>query len=591
MHHRDNYTCKAMKIDKIDPPYWFAMMCEHELHLLVYGEDLLGMKVKSDLTIISVKTYSHYAIIVVNVENVPHGTYSFTFTSADGASCINKLYRILPRRKEMNTPISTADVVYLAMPDRFAKSTSYKSRLQLEPSNPNHWHGGNIRGIIEQLDYLQKLGITALWLTPVFDNSERKDNSNYHGYAITDFYNVDAHLGIKKQYRQLVKEAHQRGIKVIKDIVLNHCGIDHPWKSKRYGEPQDDWFNNSTTSMVLKTNYDVTTVFNQYISEYDKDQTVKGWFTEAMPDINLTNAHVLHYFYQVAAWWIETADIDAFRVDTYLYADFESVMKWQNMLHKDYPSLSIIAETWVPQAAYTAKIQQEVMAKTNNDLTIIMDFAFQKSIEDTFKRGKIYDKEALVYHHLGLDFLYNNPKNTLAFLDNHDLMRCYKHIKTSTKLKQALVLLLTLPRIPQIQYGTELLFAGTGDGVGDGDKRQDMFGKFNETNRTEEENDMLSFTQNLLAWRKQTIAVHNGNLTQFRPNDGIYVYFRESERDAFMVAVNLGKKKIKINLECYSEILNKYIHVEPVICNGIVDFSKNVQIVRDGVILLNLKKS
>lgn len=591
MYYRDYYTCKAMKIDKIDPPHWFAMMCEHELHLFVYGEDLTGMKVESNLTIISVKTYNHYAIIVVNVENVPSGTYSFTFTSADGKSQIKKSYRILSRRKKENTTISTADVVYLAMPDRFAKSTSYQSPLPLNTSNPNHWHGGNIRGIIEQIDYLQKLGITALWLTPVFDNSERKDNSNYHGYAITDFYNVDAHFGTIDDYCELVSVAHQRGIKIIKDIVLNHCGIEHPWKSKRYGEPLDDWFNNSTTGEILKTNYDVTTVFNQHTSKYDKDQTVKGWFTEAMPDINLTNTHVLHYFYQVAVWWIEAADIDAFRVDTYLYADFEAVMQWQNMLHKEYPSLSIIAETWVPQAAYTAKIQQEVRVKTNNDLTIIMDFAFQKSVEDILKRGKIHDKDALVYHHLGLDFLYNNPQNTLAFLDNHDLMRCYRHIKTPAKLKQALVLLLTLPRIPQIQYGTELLFAGTGNGVGDGDKRQDMFGKFNEANRTDEENDMLSFTQNLLAWRKQTIAVHNGNLTQFRPNNGVYVYFRESENDAFMVAVNFGKKGTDINLACYREILDKYIHIAPVICDGIIDFPEKLQIVRNGSILLNLKKS
>ena len=268
--------------------------------------------------------------------------------------------------------ITNEDVVYMLMPDRFAKEGTASQNLQTQ-NDPNKRHGGNIRGIITNLPYLRDLGITALWLTPVFKNSE------YHGYSITDFYDVEPCLGTLEDYKTLVRLAHENGIKIVMDVVFNHCSIEHPWVKN---PPLSDWFNGQNGKKIRITNYLVTTIFDPYASQVDRDNTVKGWFTEKMPDLNITNEFVFRYLTQMTIWWIETAGIDAIRMDTYLYSDFDRMIEWQNIVSKEYPGFSVIAETWVPEAAYTAKIQNEAYKKLcENASFIVMDFAFQKRIE------------------------------------------------------------------------------------------------------------------------------------------------------------------------------------------------------------------
>lgn len=554
-----------MRIDRIDPPCWFSGMKDTSLQLMVYGNNLMDVKFETTLPIIdnSVSLTFGCNCVIVNFtlrSNVPSGEYSVTLTNAEGKS-IHYPYHIVARRNRLHNPIDTSDVIYLLMPDRYARSTQKELPSDIDVINPNGWHGGNIRGVIEQLDYIKDLGVTAIWLTPVFKNDNPSQNINgkvyetYHGYSITNFYDVDKHYGNLRDYCELVVEAHRRGLRVIKDVVFNHCSINHPWLKNL---PQKDWINGIDNTHRQLTNYSVTTIFDKYASASDRVATVNGWFTDSMPDLNLRNPDVLKYLTQMTIWWIETADIDAIRMDTYFYSDFDAMQKWQRRMDLEYPGFSIIAETWVPDAPYTARIQQAIFnANKTKAPCIIMDFAFQKRLEKTFYNGDVREnKETEMYDHFVNDFLYEDPVNTLAFIDNHDLPRWLSINKGVKQLKQALAILMTSPRIPQLYYGTEILMAGDGKGTGDGNYREDMFDKFSEKTRSRKENEMLKYIKILLNWRKNSQAVTKGRMIHYVPENGCYVYFRQYEEECVMVISNARKQELKLDASRFKECMN-----------------------------------
>ena len=554
-----------MRIDRIDPPCWFSGMKDTSLQLMVYGNDLKNVVLETSLPVIDKKvlptTSKHCVIIKLELQsNVPSGEYSVTLTNEDGKS-IQYPYHIIARRNRSHNPIDASDVIYLLMPDRFARSAKQEQSSDIDVTNPNGWHGGNIRGIIEQLDYIKDLGVTAIWLTPVFENenpSQKKDGNvyeTYHGYAITNFYDVDKHYGNLRDYCELVVEAHRKGLKVIKDVVFNHCSINHPWLKNL---PQEDWINGIYDTPRQLTNYSVTTIFDKYASASDKAVTVNGWFTDSMPDLNLRNPDVLKYLTQMTIWWIETADIDAIRMDTYLYSDFDAMQDWQRRMDLEYPGFSIIAETWVPDAPYTARIQHEILNSNKTKVPcIIMDFAFQKRLEKTFYNGDVREKkETEMYDHFVNDFLYDDPVNTLAFIDNHDLPRWLSVNKGVKKLKQALAILMTSPRIPQLYYGTEILMSGDEKGTGDGNYREDMFDKFSEKTRSRKESEMLKYIKKLLNWRKNSLAVTKGRMIHYVPENGCYVYFRQYEDECVMVIFNTRSQELKLDASRFKECLN-----------------------------------
>lgn len=554
-----------MQIDRIEPPCWFSGMKNTSLQLMVYGNDLKSVEVETSLPVLDKKVLpsdnEHCVIINLELQTyVPSGEYSVTLTNAEGKS-IQYPYHIVARRNRLHNPIDTSDVIYLLMPDRFARSTQQELLPDVDVKNPNGWHGGNIRGVIEQLDYIKDLGVTAIWLTPVFENdnpSQKKDGNvyeTYHGYSITNFYDVDKHYGNLRDYCELVVEAHRRGLKVIKDVVFNHCSINHPWLKNL---PQKDWINGIDDTHRQLTNYSVTTIFDKYASASDKVATVNGWFTDSMPDLNLRNPYVLKYLTQMTIWWIETANIDAIRMDTYLYSDFDAMQKWQRRMDLEYPGFSIIAETWVPDAPYTARIQQEIYnANETKAPCIVMDFAFQKRLEKTFYNGDVREnKETEMYDHFVNDFLYEDPVNTLAFIDNHDLPRWLSINKGVKQLKQALAILMTSPRIPQLYYGTEILMSGDGKGTGDGNYREDMFDKFSEKTRSRKEGEMLKYIKKLLNWRKNSQAVTKGRMIHYVPENGCYVYFRQYENECVMVISNARKQELKLDVSRFKECLS-----------------------------------
>lgn len=590
-----------MRIDRIDPPCWFSGMKDTSLQLMVYGNDLKNLVVETSLPVIDKKVLptpsKHCVIIKLELQsNVPSGEYSVTLTNEDGKST-KYPYHIVARRNRSHNPIDASDVIYLLMPDRFARSTQKELLSDIDVTNPSGWHGGNIRGIIEQLDYIKDLGVTAIWLTPVFENknpSQKKDGKvyeTYHGYSITNFYDVDKHYGNLRDYSELVVEAHRRGLKVIKDVVFNHCSINHPWLKNL---PQKDWINGIDDTHRQLTNYSVTTIFDKYASASDKTATVNGWFTDSMPDLNLKNPEVLKYLTQMTIWWIETADIDAIRMDTYLYSDFDAMQEWQRRLDLEYPGFSIIAETWVPDAPYTARIQHEIFnANQTKAPCIIMDFAFQKRLEKTFYNGDVREnKETEMYDHFVNDFLYDDPANTLAFIDNHDLPRWMSVNKGVKRLKQALAILMTSPRIPQLYYGTEILMAGDGQDSGHGNYREDMFDKFDVSAQTMQENEMLFFIRKLLAWRRKSLAVSKGEMIHFVPRNGVYVYFRKYMNESIMVILNHKDETIRIEIDRYSDCLSDFDTAFDIISEKYINIRNKYILINGGdFYILNLYKN
>lgn len=584
-----------MQIDRIDPPCWFTGMKDASLQLMIYGNNLTDIKFHTTLPVLDNNPSPVYGrnCIIVNLTlqpDAPSGEYTVTLTNAEGKS-IQYSYHIIARRNRSHKPIDASDVIYLLMPDRFARSARQKALPNVDAKDPNGWHGGNIRGIIEQLDYIQDLGVTAIWLTPVFENdnpSQKIDGKvyeTYHGYAITDFYAVDKHFGSIEDYCELVVEAHGRGLKVIKDVVFNHCSINHPWLNDL---PHEDWINSIAASKKQITNYSVTTIFDKYASASDKVTTVNGWFTDSMPDLNLKNPEVLKYLTQMTIWWIETADIDAIRMDTYLYSDFDAMQDWQRRLDLEYPGFSIIAETWVPDAPYTAKIQHE-MLKTCAPC-IIMDFAFQKRLEKAFYKGDVREnKETEMYDHFVSDFLYDDPVNTLAFIDNHDLPRWLSLNKGVKKLKQALAILMTSPRIPQLYYGTEVLMTGDGQGTGDGNYRVDMFDKFSEKERSPKENEMLKYVKKLLEWRKKSKAIAYGSMIHYVPFDGCYVYFRRFSKECVIVLSNLTGRKISVDMQRFKSQIGQCITAMEILTDQKYDLSKQITLSGNRSIILSLE--
>lgn len=576
-----------MRIDKIDPPSWFVRMYDNHLQLFVYGDDLKGVTVDARFAeyCMMVASKKHFVIANLTLKgNIQEGTYDICFRR--GEEYVVKAYSLQTRQTIEHHALSPSDVIYLIMPDRFARTKDDKVYNDVDINNPHAWHGGTLNGIRKHLDYIQELGITTIWLTPIFKNNHslyKNQYASYHGYAITDFYDIEPHLGTLEDYKALVDEAHCQGLKVVMDIVFNHCGSEHPWV--RRGGSSATWMNRDAG----KTNYECRTVLDLYASDYDREATVKGHFSEIMKDLNLEDENVLQYLTQMTFWWIEVTGIDAFRMDTYLYSEGKQMNKWLKVLKEQYPHFSVIAETWMGNPALTAKVQKDALPYTGKDNPlIVMDFDFQESLSKAISIGDMRP----LYEHSVCDFLYKFPQQTLAFLDNHDTRRWKLEHPQISQLKQALAILLTIPRIPQILYGTEYLFAGEGNGISDGDMRQDFDWS---KQRTSEEHAFYSFMQSLLHWRKSCMAVTLGTMKHFLPQRGVYVYFRKYYKDKVMVVLNPQKVKRKITLARYAEELKGSRTATDIITGSEYDLSgprgmgKNyLEIQKNGILILTL---
>lgn len=618
----------ANKIDRIEPTNWFVGMKNPQVQLMVYGKNIRSAEVSTDYPGVRIDSLvrldsPNYLLIYMNVKDAKAGTMQLKF---NGKGVKQTVPYTLNNRKmsgEQRVGFTNADVLYMLMPDRFASSGVDRSNIKgmkaytINRKEPSLRHGGDINGIRQHLDYFKELGVTALWFTPVLENNlpDGGKSSSYHGYATTDYYRVDPRFGSNDDYIQLIDEAHQKGLKVVMDMIFNHCGFDHPWVSDM---PSHDWLNtpewllpenqahNKTTKTIdgaaqvndkyLQTSYKLTPVLDPYASEIDLKETVDGWFVPTMPDLNQRNSHLMTYLIQNSEWWIETAGINGIRMDTYPYADRTAMARWMEVLNDEYPNFNTVGETWVTEPAYTAAWQKDSKLSTqNSNLKTVMDFAFF----DRINAGKNEETDGWwngfnrVYNSLCYDYLYNDPSYVMAFIENHDTDRFLGEGQDTLALKQALALLLTINRIPQLYYGTEVLMNGTKKRT-DGYVRCDFPGgfpgdaqnAFTKEGRTKEQNQMFNWLSRLLHWRQGNKLITEGKQTQFTPVDGVYVVARTLNGKAVLTVLNGTSHQKKMHPARYAEIIKEATTATNILTGRNIDLTKDVTLAPRATMIL-----
>ena len=612
----------AVKIDRIDPTDWYVGMKDATLQLMVYGPNIREANVTTDYPGVAIDSLirldsPNYLLVYLSLKDAQAGEMTLNFKVGKQQKKVKYLLKNREMAGERRMGFTNADVLYMLMPDRFANgnpnNNAYKTMRDktIDRQAPSLRHGGDLEGIRQHLDYFTELGVTALWFTPVLENDSPSDgkSSSYHGYATTDYYRVDPRFGTNADYRRLADEAHSKGLKIVMDMIFNHCGYFHPWVADM---PSKDWFNTSewlapenqtaehqknigtkdgvakVNDKYLQTSYKLTPVIDPYASKVDLHETVDGWFVPSMPDLNQRNTHVIRYLIQNSEWWIETVGIDGIRMDTYPYADRDAMAHWMKVLGEEYPNFNTVGETWVTEPAYTAAWQKDSkLSEKNSYLPTVMDFAFfdrinQAKNEDT---DEWWNGMNRIYNVLCYDYLYPNPKSVMAFVENHDTDRFLGEGKDSVALKQALALLLTINRIPQLYYGTEVMMNGTKT-VTDGYVRQDFPGgwasdkhnAFTAEGRTKAENDMFRWISNLLHWRKGNEVITKGSQTQFITYKGVYVVARQYKGKSVMTVINGKREAAELDVKRYAEIIGETVKATDVTTGRHVSLNKNVKL-------------
>ena len=614
-----NNRTATPNVTRIDPTNWFTDMQDPTLQLMVYGKDIKFADVTTDYPNVKIDSLvrldsPNYLLVYLNLKGAKPGEITLTFSNKNGKKTTKKFQL---KAREMagvdRKGFDISDVLYMLMPDRFANGNPKNDVIKgmedqlCNRNEPSLRHGGDLEGLRQHLDYFTNLGVTALWLTPVLENDRPADggkHSTYHGYATTDYYRVDPRFGTNEEYKALVDECHKKGLKVVMDMIFNHCGDYHPWaKHTRIDEngktikdyPSKDWFN--SPNYGLQTSYKLTPVLDPYASKVDMKETVDGWFVPSMPDLNQRNPHVIKYLIQNSIWWIETVGIDGIRMDTYPYADRQAMADWMKVLNKEYPNFNTVGETWVTEPAYTAAWQKDSkLSDINSNLKTVMDFAFFDRLshaknEETDDWWKGWNR---IYNSLCYDYLYTDPSSVMAFIENHDTDRYLGNGKDSTALKQAYALLLTMKRIPQLYYGTEILMNGTKTET-DGNVRQDFPGgfpgdkvnKFTREGRTKAENAMFDWTSRLLHWRQNNDVIINGSQTQFIPHHGVYVLARQHNGKTVLTILNGKKADNQVDVARYAEVIGSHTTATDVLTGATVDLTKNIPLTQRQAMVLS----
>lgn len=569
-------TAKS-NIDVINPPYWWIGMECDTLQVMIAGKNIANATV----------TMEEYQGVKLNeVVKLDSPNYLFLYFEISDDAVAGKIkltfdcngkkekidYELKKRERDpmLYTGFDASDVLYLIMPDRFAdgnqQNNSCKSityNVDVDREDPNARHGGDIKGILNHIGYIDSLGVTAIWVNPVLKND--MPGGTYHGYATTDYYNIDPRFGTNEEWSELVAECHKRGIKVVMDMIFNHTGSNHRWFVDR---PSKDWFN--FPDGYVQTSYRLSTVYDPYASDYDKKLTTDGWFVESMPDLNQRNPHLMKYLIQNSIWWIESSKIDGIRMDTHPYAFFEPMADWIAAVKREYPRYNIVGECWYGNEGGEAFWQKDSKVSTsgNSNLPTVMDFVLSISARKAFsEQTDPWNGLNTIYDHLTLDYLFPNPQSILTFLDNHDTDRfLLEEPENLGWWKQAMTFLLTSRGIPQIYYGTELLMNGKKEGS-DGYVRRDFPGgfpgdtvnAFTSAGRTGKQNGAYNFLSKLLNWRKGEAneVIAKGSLKHFMPTNGIYLYQRKLEDKEIFVILNGNDKEITTSMDRYAEVLNE----------------------------------
>lgn len=557
---------------KVYPTNWWVGMKHNKVQLLIKGEydgfSKEQVRIKyPGVTITGTHALENGKYIAVDV------TIAATAKAGDvSVECIKDgkahaiKWPLLPRRKGNGTQyaqgVTSSDFIYFLMPDRFSNGDPSNDKIpgmrdqSLNRDSIFLRHGGDMQGIVQHLDYLQKMGVTTLWMTPVLEN-DMPDRTE-HGYAFTDHYKIDARLGGEKAYLQLSDELHKRNMKLIQDAVYNHTGSFH---FLMLDPPAKNWFHQWPS--YTQTSFKDQPLFDPYASAHDKKITSDGWFTRQMPDLDQTNSYVANFLIQHALWSVEMFGIDGWRIDTYIYNDLNFMNRCNKELLLEYPRLTMFGEAWVhgtAAQAYFADNNINVPFKSN--LQGVVDFQCRfYGIEPALMQPFGWtDGVNKLYTTLSNDFLYKDPMRNVVFLDNHDMSRFFSVVKESVaKQKMGIGWLLTTRGIPQMYYGTEILMKGESNPDGwvrldfpggwNGDKKNAFTGQ----NLTEDEKKIQDFTRGLANFRKSSSAIKTGKLMQYLPKDGLYVYFRYDNKQTVMCIMNTSDKQQKFSFSDYTE--------------------------------------
>ncbi|WP_189603457.1 glycoside hydrolase family 13 protein [Salinimicrobium marinum] len=558
------------QVEKVEPPFWWSAMNLPELQVMFYGNNIAQYDVQASEGVIINnirKTENpNYIFVTINSGEIPAGNIEFIFRKGK-KKVFSETFEFREREEgsALREGFDASDVLYLIMPDRFANG---------DPSNDSHpeltekvnrslqggRHGGDIQGIIDNLDYIQDLGATAIWSTPLLEDDDPK--YSYHTYAQSDVYRIDPRYGSNDDYRRLADEMHDRDMKLIMDYVTNHWGAEH-WMIKDL--PTYNWVHQFPG--YRNSNYRMTTQFDPHKADIDRKLNEDGWFTSTMPDLNQSNPLVLNYLIQNAIWWIEFADLDGFRVDTYSYNEKEGIAEWTKTIMNEYPHFNIVGEVWMHDQAQISYWQKDspvgAIDSYNTGLPAVMDFTLHDAITGMFDQDEQGYADGMVraYDNFANDFLYADIYNLLVFAGNHDTGRINEiYDGDLEKYKLALTLVLTTRGIPQLYYGDEIGMRGE-KATGDGDIRRDFPGGWNndeqsaftKAGRTATQEAYHSFTKKLLNYRKESKVLHNGKLLQYVPEENVYVYFRFNEEDRVMVVINNSPEERELDLVRFTE--------------------------------------
>ena len=587
--------------DRVEPPFWWAGFKNPSLQLMVYGVKIAETKPFINyegvelVTSTSVENPNYLFLDLRLSPTVKPGSFEIAFRQ-NGKTIVSTTYELKVREKNSSgrEGFNTTDVMYLIMPDRFANGdpTNDSAAGQLEKANrtdPDGRHGGDLKGIQDRLDYIHENGYSAIWVNPVLENN--MPSVSYHGYSTTDFYKVDSRLGTNADYQQLGSEAKKKGIKLVMDMIFNHCGSSHWWMKDM---PMKDWINEYPNYII--TNHKKATTQDPYGSEVDSREFTDGWFVPTMPDLNQRNQFVANYLIQNSIWWIEYVGLSGIRMDTYPYPDKQMMANWTFKVMEEYPKFNIVGEEWNTNPAAVAFWQRGKVNPNGyiSGLPSLMDFPVQDAIVKSMTERDGLNR---LYETLALDYLYPKADNLVIFADNHDTERFFSAIGNDIpKYKTAMTFLMTTRGIPQVYYGGEILMKGykrDGDGLlrkdFPGGWENDPVDGFKGIGLTSEETDMQQFMKKLVNWRKGKDLIHQGMLKHYYPKDNFYVYFRYNEKEAVMVILNLNSEEKILNTSRFAESLKGFATARELMSGKMINDLSNIVVPAKTSMILELK--
>lgn len=589
-------------VQRIEPTFWWTEMKNNNLQIMLYGQAISTAELKINypgVTIIEKQLTDNpnYVFLYLNIaKNTTAGKFNIELKKGKQKQIL--FFELKSRREGFadRKSFTEADAVYLLMPDRFANGNaandSVKGYIQgVNRSISGARHGGDIEGIIKNVPYIADLGATALWTTPLFDNNDV--NYSYHHYGCSDYYKIDPRLGKNEDYPRLAETCHANGLKLIIDVVPNHCSSAHWWTNDK---PAKDWFNEWPT--YTSSNYRMTAWTDPHASISDLQQLTKGWFAPNMPDFNLKNKLLFDYLTQAYIFWIEYANIDGIRVDTYPYNDVKIAARFIQTIRNEYTAMNVVGECWVKTPAEVAYYQSGNNNKDGFDsrLTSVMDFCLKDVFTSSINENEGWESGmARFYAHYAQDFVYPNTNLIMNFLDNHDIDRFSTAVKRDVaKYKMGLALLLTARGYPQIYAGTEIMIDGiAGSYEGHrfdfpGGWTTDKRNAFTAEGRTVAENEIFNYTRTLLNYRKENPVLQNGKMLQFIPYDGIYVYFRYNKTKKVMVVANNNATEKVLELNRFEEILNTQTSAKDIVTGKNHVFLNKMNIPAKSVLILEV---